>query len=94
MSVTSLRRLSPSPDALINVVDQEAVLLDLKSEQYFGLNETGARFWAALTEAGTVDGAHAALRAEYDVDPDVLRRDLDAFVEKLIARGLVRVDGE
>jgi hypothetical protein len=94
MSAPPSQRVSISPDALVNIVDREAVVLDLKSEQYFGFNETGARFWTALSEAGTVDGAWRTLRAEYDVDADALLKDLNEFVEKLVARGLIRFDGE
>ena len=86
------QRISVSPDTLINRVGEESVLLDLKSEHYFGLNETGTRMWAALMEAGTVAGAHAALLAQYDVDPERLRADLDDLVAKLVERGLARID--
>ena len=90
--MSSSRKLSASVDTLVNLVEQESVLLDLKSEQYFGLNESGTRMWAALMETRTVEGAYEKLLAEYDVEPEQLRKDLDDLVEKLLARGLARVD--
>jgi hypothetical protein len=89
---TGSSRLSVSPDALINFVDKEAVVLDLKSEQYFGLNESGARMWSVLAETRTINGAFEQLVTEYDVDPETLRKDLEELVAKLIERGLLRVD--
>ena len=92
MTISPSAKLTASPDALVNVVNDESVLLDLKTERYFGLNESGTRMWAAILENGTIDGACAALAAEYDTDPAVLRQDLETLVEKLVERGLVHVD--
>jgi hypothetical protein len=92
MTISFSAKLSASPDTLINLVDKESVLLDLKSEQYFGLNETGTRMWSALMETRTIDGACEKLLTQFDVDPAVLRKDLEQLVEKLIERGLAHVD--
>ena len=69
----------------------EAVILNLDSECYFGLDEVGTRMWAALTTAPDVGAAVEALLAEFEVEPDELRRDLAEFVDSLAQAGLVRV---
>jgi Coenzyme PQQ synthesis protein D (PqqD) len=81
------------PDSvLIREIAGESVLLDLESESYFGLDEVGTRMWAALAESPDTEAALETLLAEYDVDRDVLRADLDAFVAQLAEAGLVRVE--
>jgi hypothetical protein len=72
----------------------EAVILNLDSECYFGLDEVGTRMWAALTTAPNVAAATETLLAEFDVEPDTLQGDLDEFVESLAAAGLLRVRAE
>lgn len=74
--------------------DDEAVFLNLKSEEYYGLNAGGTAMWRALTETGRVDLALDMLRDQFDVDPQRLERDLDGFVHRLIDRGLLRADGD
>ena len=69
----------------------EAVILNLDSECYFGLDEVGTRMWAALTTSTDVGAAVEALLAEFEVEPDELRRDLAEFVDSLAQAGLVRV---
>ena len=71
--------------------DEELVILNLATEQYFGLDRTAARMWATLTEAGDVERAYLQLRDRFDVEPEVLRRDFDAFVEQLRGRGLLHL---
>jgi hypothetical protein len=80
------------PDVLVQrLPEDELVLLDLVSEEYFGLDTIGTSMWLALTETGDVDRARQRLLDEFDVEPEVLQRDLDAFITRLSGRGLLRV---
>lgn len=71
--------------------DGESVLLHLETETYFGLNQVGTRMWAVLTQAGSIGQAAELLLAEYEVEPEVLRRDLDALVDQLVQHRLLMV---
>ena len=71
-------------------VEGETVLLDLERQHYFSLDEVGARVWALLGEhGGDVEGVVAAMLAEFDVDEQTLRRDVDALIAQLRSAGLV-----
>ena len=89
MQVSSTMKVAVAPDVLINVVDGEAVLLDLKSESYFGLDEVGMRMWQVLTESASVKAAYETLLAEYDVEPEKLQHDLEELIQQLVEHGLV-----
>lgn len=78
-----------SGDVLFRELAGEAVLLDLRSESYFGLDPVGTRMWQALVEHGSLRGALGALEGVWDVEPARLRRDLEALVAELAAQGLV-----
>jgi hypothetical protein len=91
MTVALEDRVVPSPRVLYKEVAGEAVLLDLETETYFGLNAAGARCWELLTTAPSVRDALEVLTEEYDVAPDELRRDLDTLIDELLDRGLLRV---
>src|SRR5262245_52324251 len=94
MPVTFDHKLAPTQDTLINVIEGESVLLNLKSESYFGLDQVGTRMWTLLTTSDSIQSAYEALLDEYDVGADRLRKDIQEFIEKLIANGLVEVAGE
>ena len=83
------KKVAVAPDVLINVVDGEAVLLDLKSECYFGLDEVGMRMWQVLTESASIKAAYETLLAEYDVEPEKLQHDLNGLIQQLVKHGLV-----
>ena len=83
-------RYSAAPDALFQAVADEAVLLDLKSEKYFSLDDVGTRIWQMITEHQTIDAVVAQVMNEYDVADAVVRADVEALVAKLIAAGLLQ----
>lgn len=77
------------PDTvLVREVGDELVMLDLRSERYFGLNGVAADIVARLTTAPHCV-ALAGLSEDYDVDLDVLQHDTDRLVEELLAAGLL-----
>jgi hypothetical protein len=84
-------RISVPGDVLVQELHGESVLLNLNSERYFGLDEVGTRMWAVLSKSQSIQQAYDALLAEYNIEPDVLRRDLLDLIDKLIGRGLVEI---
>lgn len=91
MSISFSDRVKIPDDVLISRLQDESVLLNLDSERYFGLDNVGTRFLSVLSTSDSIEAAYNTLVQEYDVDPDVLRQDLLALVESLVAQGLVQV---
>jgi hypothetical protein len=76
---------------LFRRVEDEAVLLDLRSGMYFGLNDVGARAWQLIVDHGALSLVLATLVDEYAAEREVVARDLLALVEQLVARKLATV---
>ena len=76
---------------LVRILDRESVLLNLETEQYFGLDETGTRMWQLVTTSPNIDAAFQDLLAEYDVEPGLLRSNLMELLNRLVDSGLLRV---
>ena len=89
MPVSFSASVTALPDVMYRTVGDEAVLLNIKKETYFGLDPVGARMWAVLNESASIQAALESLLTEYDVSEPQLREDLEAFVEKLVEQGLV-----
>lgn len=76
---------------LVRVLDRESVLLNLETEQYFGLDETGTRMWQLVTASPNIDSAYQQLFAEFDVDSELLRSNLTELLNRLVDSGLLQV---
>ena len=92
MKLTLEARVAVSPDVMLQEVGGEGVLLDLKSESYFGLDGVGTRIWRLVEDDGHLKVVHAKLLDEYDVDPARLEDDLGELIGRLVEAGLVNVE--
>ena len=80
-----------STEVLSQEVSGEMVLLDLKSEEYLGLNEVGARIWQLLQDGKDLKEISDILIDEYDVSKEELDGDINRLVVELQDAGLVVV---
>ena len=85
-------RVSIPSDVLFHELDGEAVLLNLQTGKYFGLDPTGSRIWHFLVEFGSLAMAYTRMLDEYDVDAERLRADLLVLVDRLAAHGLIQLE--
>lgn len=86
-----MNKVVQSPETLINIIEGESVLLNLKNESYYGLDEVGTRMWELLTTSDSIQAAYEKLLDEYEVEAETLRNDLGEMIENLIENGLLEV---
>lgn len=83
--------LKSNPEVLFQKLGNEAVILHLKSEEYYGLDEVGTYFWEVLTNQaqGDIEQALPILLEEFDVAEQQLRTDLLELVEELKSENIL-----
>ncbi|PMB26024.1 PqqD family peptide modification chaperone [Fischerella thermalis] len=72
----------------------EAVILNLKSGVYHGLNEVGTLIWNLIQTPTTVKDIKAAILAEYEVEAERCDRDLLKLLEDLLAAELINIQND
>jgi hypothetical protein len=72
----------------------DVVLLNLQDGVYYGVEDVGARVWTLLQTPMSLRAILDTVAAEFDVEPARCDRDVRAFVEQLVARGLAGVCGD
>jgi hypothetical protein len=89
-------RLRQSRDVLATAQGDELVLLDLKGERYYTLNDVGSRAWTLLADGATRAAIVDVIRREYDVragdDGDPVEGDVARLIGELYAAGLVMAE--
>ena len=75
--------MKTSEKVLMQKVADEAVLLDLDSQSYFGLDPVGTLIWEGVSAGKTEAEIVERIISEFDVVADVAERDLQAFLEQL-----------
>lgn len=92
MSDYTRLNVSFKSDVLLEELVDEAVLLNLETEHYFGLDSIGVRFWQLLKEHGNSEDVVQAVLAEYDIEKDAVYQDVAKFIVKLEQAGLLIIE--
>jgi len=78
-------------NVFIQEVDDETILLDSETQEYFSLNEIGTLFYYFLQEYETLQKVLDELKKSFDVDEAQLKEDLFDFVKALEEQNLLKV---
>lgn len=76
---------------LYSEIDSEAVILDVNSGTYFGLNEVSNRIWQLLQTPTDSEQLIAQILEEYEVTPEEVREDVQSLLGDMLNAGLVEV---
>ncbi|MBD9362425.1 PqqD family peptide modification chaperone [Methylomonas fluvii] len=81
--------LRRSDEALSTKVGDELLMMSVLQGKYFNLNDVGTRIWELLAEPITLDDLVVSLTAEYKVEADTARREVERFLIALRERDLL-----
>ena len=80
-----------SSDISAATLDEETVLMSTEGNRYFSLNALGTDIWELLAQPRTAPEIVETIQANYDVDEEQARRDVNEFLEVLESRKLISV---
>ena len=72
-------------------VEQDAMLLNMQNNQYYLLDDVGARLWGLMGEGKSLRESYQVLLEEYEVEPARLEQDVLELLENLKEKGLVEI---
>jgi hypothetical protein len=82
-------RFRSAPHVHARRFDHETVLLSLVDGKYFALDDVGGAVWEHLTAGKTLSEAVAILLADFEIDEETVRADVQRLVDELVAAGLL-----
>ena len=83
------RRLKVIGEHLYSDLRGEAVVLNLTNGNYYGLNAVGRSIWKVLQSPVTTEEIECSLLHDFDVDQETCRREVSAFLLKMLNEKLV-----
>ena len=86
--------ISSAKSQISSELADEAVILNLDSGIYYGLNEVGARVWELIQQPRSFNELHKTLLAEYDVPTETCQQDLAKILLDLKSASLIEVCDE
>jgi hypothetical protein len=72
-------------------VEEQVVLLNKQTNQYYRLDEPGARLWGLVKDGKSLREAYQVVLDEYEVEPAQLEQDVLELLDQLLQHGLVEL---
>jgi hypothetical protein len=91
MKLERQTRLTMSAEVHFRQFDDEAILLDLASGEYYALNAVGSRMWLALASGRSPEEIASELGPDYSVDAEIIVRDCIELATDLLAKGFAQI---
>lgn len=67
----------------VSDIDGELVVLNLDNGCYYAIEGVGADVWGLVVAGATRNAVVAAVAAQYGIEPDAVRLEVDSFLDKL-----------
>lgn len=86
--------IEKSADLMMAEIDNEAVILGLKSGNYIGLNEMGTEIWTRLSQPIRVSALIHTLIEIYEEDENTIKAHVIDFLNSLLEKSLIIIIDE
>ena len=73
-------------------IDDETIILDAITQEYFSLNEVGKVIWSLLSQNKNLEEIKVQMLEMYEVPEEQLEKDLLNFLQALAKKGLISID--
>jgi hypothetical protein len=88
--LTPQSRLRPKPvEIAAEVVDGEAIIINLTNGMYYSLDLAGGLIWALIDEGRSLEEIARAVTVKYEVSFDQARADVERIAAELLEQKLV-----
>lgn len=84
MILSSDTTIQRNDSVIFSDIDDQVVMMDLDSGDYFELNTVGTRIWELLETPTNVNDLVKTLLSEFDIAEDVCRTETETFINKML----------
>jgi hypothetical protein len=85
-------KITLSKNVFAQEIDDETIILDSTTQEYFSLNEIGKVIWSLLEEKNNLEEIKAEMLEMYEVPQEQIEKDLLNFIQALEQKGLIKID--
>jgi len=83
------KKISFSSYVMFQTIDDEAIILDIRTQKHFGLNQIASIFLSHIQNNTTTKDALDLILQEFDVTKQQLETDISALLDTLLEHGLI-----
>ena len=84
-------KITLSKNVFAQEIDEETIILDSETQEYFSINEIGKVIWSLIEEKKNLEEIKAEMLDMYEVPEEQIEKDLLNFIQALEQKGLIKI---
>ena len=84
-------KITLSKNVFAQEIDEETIILDSETQEYFSINEIGKVIWSLIEEKKNLEEIKAEMLDMYEVPQEQIEKDLLNFIQALEQKGLIKI---
>ena len=85
-------KITLSKNVFAQEIDEETIILDSETQEYFSINEIGKVIWSLIEEKKNLAEIKAEMLDMYEVPEEQIEKDVLNFLQALEQKGLIKID--
>ena len=85
-------KITLSKNVFAQEIDDETIILDSVTQEYFSINEIGKVIWSLIEEKKNLEEIKAEMLDMYEVPEEQIEKDLLNFIQALEQKRLIKID--
>ena len=85
-------KITLSKNVFAQEIDEETIILDSETQEYFSINEIGKVILSLIEEKKNLEEIKAEMLDMYEVPQEQLEKDVLNFLQALEQKGLIKID--
>ncbi len=85
-------KITLSKNVFAQEIDEETIILDSETQEYFSINEIGKVIWSLIEEKKNLEEIKAEMLDMYEVPEEQIEKDLLNFIQALEQKRLIKID--
>ena len=85
-------KITLSKNVFAQEIDEETIILDSETQEYFSINEIGKVIWSLIEEKKNLAEIKAEMLDMYEVPEEQIEKDLLNFIQALEQKRLIKID--
>jgi hypothetical protein len=83
------KKIMPIRTVFTQMLDDELIILDTQSENYFALDSIGMQMWEQLSKHHSPQILYEYMLVHYEVEASILKKDIEIFIQNLLTHQLI-----
>ncbi|KYG84710.1 hypothetical protein AWW67_01310 [Roseivirga seohaensis] len=90
--ISKTELVSRNPEIIFSIIDNEVIIMDIKTDRYIQLDTIASDIWNILSEELSIENLCKILQAKYDVSEEECFEHVNSFLIEMWENNFIKIN--